>query len=415
MYSLAIYIYMFCVNLVAIFNRKAQLLMVGHSKTYDILRRSINEGDNVIWFHAASLGEFEQGRPLIEKIRENHPEHKILLTFFSPSGYEVRKDYKGADVICYLPFDTKLNARKFMRIAKPKMAFFIKYEFWQNYLSELHRRGVPTYSVASIFRPNQIFFRWYGHKYRNVLRTFAHLFVQNQESVDLLKTLGITNTTIVGDTRLDRVLQIREAAKDLPMCEAFESSRVQGDKNSRDYVVVAGSSWQPDEDIIIDYFNRHPNQRLIIAPHVVSESHLAEIESKLQRPAVRYTQATAKTAAEAHCLIIDCYGLLSSIYRYATVAYVGGGFGAGIHNVPEAAVYGVPVIIGPNNKKFREARKLIDLGGCFEINNSDDYATVIDTLISQPASLTKASTASADYIKANAGAVDMIYNFVFKG
>lgn len=415
MYSLAIYIYMFCVNLVAIFNRKARLLMVGHSKTYDILRRSINEGDNVIWFHAASLGEFEQGRPLIEKIRENHPEHKILLTFFSPSGYEVRKDYKGADVICYLPFDTKLNARKFMRIAKPKMAFFIKYEFWQNYLSELHRRGVPTYSVASIFRPNQIFFRWYGHKYRNVLRTFAHLFVQNQESVDLLKTLGIANTTIVGDTRLDRVLQIREAAKDLPMCEAFESSRVQGDKNSRDYVVVAGSSWQPDEDIIIDYFNRHPNQRLIIAPHVVSESHLAEIESKLQRPAVRYTQATAKTAAEAHCLIIDCYGLLSSIYRYATVAYVGGGFGAGIHNVPEAAVYGVPVIIGPNNKKFREARKLIDLGGCFEINNSDDYATVIDTLISQPASLTKASTASADYIKANAGAVDMIYNFVFKG
>lgn len=415
MYSLAIYIYMFCVNLVAIFNRKARLLMVGHSKTYDILRRSINEGDNVIWFHAASLGEFEQGRPLIEKIRENHPEHKILLTFFSPSGYEVRKDYKGADVICYLPFDTKLNARKFMRIAKPKMAFFIKYEFWQNYLSELHRRGVPTYSVASIFRPNQIFFRWYGHKYRNVLRTFAHLFVQNQESVDLLRTLGITNTTIVGDTRLDRVLQIRKAAKDLPMCEAFESSRVQGDKNSRDYVVVAGSSWQPDEDIIIDYFNRHPNQRLIIAPHVVSESHLAEIESKLQRPAVRYTQATAKTAAEAHCLIIDCYGLLSSIYRYATVAYVGGGFGAGIHNVPEAAVYGVPVIIGPNNKKFREARKLIDLGGCFEINNSDDYATVIDTLISQPASLTKASTASADYIKANAGAVDMIYNFVFKG
>ena len=406
---------MFCVNLVAIFNRKARLLMVGHSKTYDILRSSISEGDNVIWFHAASLGEFEQGRPLIEKIRENHPEYKILLTFFSPSGYEVRKDYKGADVICYLPFDTKLNARKFMRIAKPKMAFFIKYEFWQNYRTALHRRGVPVYSVASIFRPNQIFFRWYGHKYRNVLRTFAHLFVQNQESVDLLRTLNVTNTSIVGDTRLDRVLQIREAAKDLPLCEAFESSRVQEFKSSRDYVVVAGSSWQPDEDIIINYFNSHPNQRLIIAPHVVSESHLAEIESKLQRPSVRYTQATAETAAESHCLIIDCYGLLSSIYRYATVAYVGGGFGAGIHNVPEAAVYGVPVIIGPNNKKFREARKLIDLGGCFEINNSDEYAAVIDTLISQPDTLEKASTASADYIKANAGAVDMIYNFVFKG
>ncbi|MBO4730864.1 MAG: 3-deoxy-D-manno-octulosonic acid transferase [Bacteroidaceae bacterium] len=412
MYSLAIYIYMFCVNIVAIFNRKARLLMVGHSKTYDILRRGISEGDNVIWFHAASLGEFEQGRPLIEKIRENHPEYKILLTFFSPSGYEVRKDYKGADVICYLPFDTKLNARKFMRIAKPKMAFFIKYEFWQNYLTALHRRSIPVYSVASIFRPNQIFFRWYGHKYRNVLRTFAHLFVQNQESVDLLRTLDITNTSIVGDTRLDRVLQIKEQAKELPLCEAFAKSPLSKSDSS---ILVAGSSWQPDEDIIINYFNSHPNQRLIIAPHVVNDSHLAEIEGKLQRPAVRYTQATAETAAEAHCLIIDCYGLLSSIYRYATIAYVGGGFGAGIHNVPEAAVYGVPVIIGPNNKKFREARKLIDLGGCFEINNSDDYVAIIDMLTSQPDSLTKASTASADYIKANAGAVDMIYNYVFKG
>ena len=412
MYSLAIYIYMFCVNLVAIFNRKARLLMVGHSKTYDILRSGIHEGDNVIWFHAASLGEFEQGRPLIEKIRENHPEYKILLTFFSPSGYEVRKDYKGADVICYLPFDTKLNARKFMRIAKPKMAFFIKYEFWQNYLTALHRRGIPVYSVASIFRPNQIFFRWYGHKYRNVLRTFAHLFVQNQKSVDLLRTLNVTNTSIVGDTRLDRVLQIKEQAKELPLCEAFAKSPLSQSGSS---ILVAGSSWQPDEDIIIDYFNSHPNQRLIVAPHVVSDSHLAEIEGKLQRPAVRYSQATAETAAEAHCLIIDCYGLLSSIYRYATVAYVGGGFGAGIHNVPEAAVYGVPVIIGPNNQKFREARKLIELGGCFEIHNSEEYSSVIDMLTSQPDALIKASTASADYIKANAGAVDMIYNYVFKG
>ena len=410
MYSLAIYIYMFCANIVAIFNRKARQLMVGHSKTYDILRHGIGKDDNIIWFHAASLGEFEQGRPLIEKIRLTHPEYKILLTFFSPSGYEVRKDYKGADVICYLPFDTKLNARKFLKIAHPKMAFFIKYEFWQNYLTGLHRRGIPVYSVASIFRPNQIFFRWYGHKYRNVLRTFAHLFVQNQESVDLLRSLDINNTTIVGDTRMDRVLQIREAAKDLPLCEAFLA---QVSKESETSVLVAGSSWQPDEDIIIDYFNSHPEQRLIIAPHVVSESHLSEIEAKLQRPSVRYTQATQQTVGEAHCLIIDCYGLLSSIYRYATIAYVGGGFGVGIHNVPEAAVYGLPVIIGPNNQRFREARDLIALGGCFEIHGKDEFASIIERLTTQPDLLSKASKASAEYIRSNAGAVDIIYGHVF--
>ncbi|MBO4487317.1 MAG: 3-deoxy-D-manno-octulosonic acid transferase [Bacteroidaceae bacterium] len=405
MYSLAIYLYMFCANIVAIFNRKARQLMVGHSQTYDIMRRGIHKGDDFIWFHAASLGEFEQGRPLIEKIRQEHPEYKILLTFFSPSGYEVRKDYKGADVICYLPFDTKLNARKFLRIAQPKMAFFIKYEFWQNYLTALHRRNIPVYSVASIFRPKQIFFRWYGHKYRNVLRTFAHLFVQNQDSVDLLKTLGITNTTIVGDTRMDRVLQIRSEAKELPLCEAFTKTA--------DNTLVAGSTWQPDEDIIIDYFNRHPEQRLIIAPHVVSESHLAEIEGKLQRPALRYSQATADSAATAHCLIIDCYGLLSSIYRYATVAYVGGGFGVGIHNVPEAAVYGLPVIIGPNNQRFREARDLIQLGGCFEIHNAEEYESIIQRLNADSDFLSSASTASADYIRNNSGAVELIYNHIW--
>ncbi|MGN1236219.1 MAG: 3-deoxy-D-manno-octulosonic acid transferase, partial [Bacteroidaceae bacterium] len=331
MYSLAIYLYMLCVNIAALFNKKARLLKAGHAKTYKILRCGIKDGEQYLWFHAASLGEFEQGRPLIEKIRRNCPQYKILLTFFSPSGYEVRKDYEGADVCCYLPFDTMLNARKFIRIAKPSMAFFIKYEFWQNYITELHRQGIPTYSVASIFRPGQIFFRWYGHKYRNVLRYFTHLFVQNQQSINLLNSLNINNATIVGDTRMDRVLQIRQTAKKLPLCEAFCQSQ-----NGDGHIIVAGSSWQPDEDILIDYFNNHSEQRIILAPHVVSESHLAEIESKLRRPALRYSKATPETAASAHCLIIDCYGLLSSIYRYATIAYVGGGFGAGIHNVPEA-------------------------------------------------------------------------------
>ncbi len=408
MYSLAIYLYMFCVNIAALFNKKARLLKAGHSKTYKILRSGRQEGDRYLWFHAASLGEFEQGRPLIEKIREQHPQFKILLTFFSPSGYEVRKDYKGADICCYLPFDTMLNAKKFIRIAKPEMAFFIKYEFWLNYLSELHRRNIPTYSVASIFRPNQIFFRWYGHKYCEVLKCFTHLFVQNQQSVSLLKRLDINCATVVGDTRMDRVLQISQAAKSLPLCQAFCR-----DLPANSHVVVAGSSWQPDEDILIDYFNNHSEQRLILAPHVVSEAHLAEIESKLRRPALRYSKTTAESAAQAHCLIIDCYGLLSSIYRYATIAYVGGGFGAGIHNVPEAAVYGLPVIIGPNNHKFREATELIKLGGCFEVRGQQDYISVITHLTTDSAFLQRACQVSRDYICANAGAVDKVYNSVF--
>ena len=400
---------MFCVNIAAIFNRKARLIKAGHCKTYKILRNGIKEGEEYLWFHAASLGEFEQGRPLIEKIRNQNPQYRILLTFFSPSGYEVRKDYKEADVCCYLPFDTMLNAKKFIRIARPKMAFFIKYEFWQNYITELHRHNIPTYSVASIFRPNQIFFRWYGHKYRNVLKCFTHLFVQNQQSVNLLKRLDIDCATVVGDTRMDRVLQIRQTAKSLPLCEAFCQ-----EVSTNSHIIVAGSSWQPDEDILIDYFNNHSEQRLILAPHVVSEQHLAEIESQLRRPSVRYSKATAETAAQAHCLIIDCYGLLSSIYRYATVAYVGGGFGAGIHNVPEAAVYGVPVIIGPNNQRFREARELIKEGGCFEIRNSQDYISIITHLTTDTPFLQHASQISHDYICANAGAVDKIYNSIFQ-
>ena len=408
MYSLAIYLYMLCVNIAALFNKKARLLKNGHAKTYKILRRGIKDGEQYLWFHAASLGEFEQGRPLIEKIRRNCPQYRILLPFFSPSGYEVRKDYEGADVCCYLPFDTMLNARKFIRIAKPTMAFFIKYEFWQNYITELHRNNIPTYSVASIFRPNQIFFRWYGHKYRNVLRCFTHLFVQNQQSINLLNSLNINNATIVGDTRMDRVLQIRQTAKKLPLCEAFCQSPA-----SEGHTIVAGSSWQPDEDILIDYFNNHSEQRIILAPHVVSESHLAEIESKLRRPTVRYSKATPETATSAHCLIIDCYGLLSSIYRYATIAYVGGGFGAGIHNVPEAAVYGIPVIIGPNNRRFREARELIEQGGCFEIRNSQDYISIITHLTTDAPFLEHASQVANDYISANAGAVDKIYKHIF--
>lgn len=390
---------MLCANIAAFFNPKVRLLMRGHKDTWRILRREIGES-RYVWFHAASLGEFEQGRPLMERLRRDHPEKKILLTFFSPSGYEVRKNYQGADVVCYLPFDTPLNARKFVRLARPEMAFFIKYEFWRNYIEVLHRRKIPVYSVSSVFRPNQIFFRWYGRGYARVLRRFTHLFVQNEHSEELLRGLGVTEVSVVGDTRFDRVLDIMDEAKPLPLVERFAGCW---------RVLVAGSSWAPDEDMLIAYFNAHPGLRLVLAPHVISKEHLIEIEAKLHRPALRYSQATPKSVAEADCLIIDCYGLLSSIYRYATVAYVGGGFGAGIHNVPEAAVYGKPVIIGPNNKKFREAQALIGSGGCFEIRNAGEFGDTMDRLLSDKEALARAGEAAGRYIRSHTGAAEAVY------
>ena len=399
MYSLIIYFMLLGCRIAALFSPKVRTMMRGQDDAWRKLRQYGREG-GYVWFHAASLGEFEQGRPLMERLRQLHPEKKILLTFFSPSGYEVRKDYPGADLVCYLPIDTPLNARRFVRLARPEAAYFIKYEFWRNYLDTLHRAGVPTYSVSSIFREGQIFFRWYGRGYAQVLHHLTHLYVQNEHSRQLLKGIGVDQVTVVGDTRFDRVIDIRNAAKPLPLVERFAGCWK---------VVVAGSSWQPDEDLLIPYFNTHESLKLVLAPHVVSEDHLREIEAKLRRPFVRYTNATEKSARQAHCLIINCYGLLSSIYRYAEVAYVGGGFGVGIHNVPEAAVYGVPVIIGPNNKKFREAQALLKAGGCFEIQNAEDFNRLMQHFHDDPAALKAAGDAAAHYISDNAGAADLIY------
>lgn len=402
MYSIAIYFYMLCVNIASFLgNKKARLMMRGHRQTWKILRDGLSPEDRPVWFHAASLGEFEQGRPLIERYRREHPGRKILLTFFSPSGYEVRKHYKGADVVCYLPFDTALNARKFMRLARPSKAFFIKYEFWRNYLMALHRANVPTYSVSSIFRRGQVFFRWYGRNYARVLQNFTHLFVQNDASRRMLQGIGVTHVTVVGDTRFARVIDIKNEAKPLPILEQFAA-------DGRP-VLVAGSSWPPDEDIIIRYFNRHPELRLVLAPHVVSEEHLREIKGKLRRPSRRYMKSVPGNVAEADCLIIDCYGLLSSIYRYADVAYVGGGFGVGIHNVPEAAVYGVPVIIGPNNRKFREARALLRRGGCREVRSQQDFDSLMDAYLNDASTRRKDGETAADYIRENADAADAVY------
>ena len=369
-YNIAIYFVLWGIAIASIFNKKVRTMWRGEREAFKILASKVDPFAKYIWFHAASLGEFEQGRPLIERIRKEHPQYKILLTFFSPSGYEVRKNYEGADIICYMPIDTRLNAIRFLRLVHPEMAFFIKYEFWSNYLHILKHRNIPTYSVSSIFRKEQVFFKWYGGSYKNVLKCFTRFFVQNEESKRLLESIGIKAVDIVGDTRFDRVLQIKKAAKQLPICEAFTQNDCP--------VFVAGSSWPPDEDIFIRFFNEHRDWRLIIAPHVIAEEHLKQILSKIERrKVVRYTQTTPEEAAKADVLIIDCFGLLSSIYNYGDVAYVGGGFGVGIHNTLEAAVWNMPVIFGPNNKKFQEAQGLLKSGGGFEINGYEDFEVLM--------------------------------------
>ena len=430
MYNIIIYIYLLGVAIASLFNKKVKKMWQGEREAFDVLRSKVDPNAQYVWFHAASLGEFEQGRPIMERLRKEHPEYKILLTFFSPSGYEVRKNYDGADIICYLPLDTPLNARRFLRTIRPVMAFFIKYEFWYNYLHILKHRGIPTYSVSSIFRDGQIFFRWYGHQYGRVLKCFTHFFVQNVKSRQLLAGIGITNVSISGDTRFDRVLEIKQQAKELDIVEAFVESlssvgvqecrsayntssasnlsTCQLVNSSTKKVFVAGSSWQPDEEIFIKYFNEHPDWKLIIAPHVIGESHLQQIVKQLDMPVVRYTKTTPEEARNARCLIIDCFGLLSSIYNYGTVSYVGGGFGVGIHNVLEAAVWNIPVIFGPNNERFAEAQGLKRVGGGFEISDYDSFASVMNGFIADETSLNAAGSAASDFVKSQAGATDVV-------
>nr|WP_321373859.1 glycosyltransferase N-terminal domain-containing protein [uncultured Bacteroides sp.] len=398
-YNFGIYIYSLLIHLLAPFSRKPRKMMKGHWIVYELLRQQKEDGAKYIWFHAASLGEFEQGRPLIEKIKERYPEYKILLTFFSPSGYEVRKNYREADIVCYLPLDKPRNVNKFLDIIQPCMAFFIKYEFWKNYLDELHKRNIPVYSISSIFRKEQIFFKWYGGTYRKVLANFDQLFVQNETSKRFLSKIGINKVTVVGDTRFDRVLEIRQEAKDLPLVEAFKGNSM---------TIVAGSSWQPDEDLFIEYFNTHPDIKLIIAPHVIDENHLVEIISKLKRPYVRYSKANEQNVRNADCLIIDGFGLLSSIYRYGEIAYVGGGFGVGIHNILEAAVYGIPVIFGPKFQKFMEAKQLLEENGAFSIKNYEELSQLLDKMMTDTEYLKEVGGNADNYVRENLGASEKI-------
>lgn len=412
-YNIVIYFVLWGIAIASLFNEKVRKMWRGEREAFKILKQKVNPNAKYIWFHAASLGEFEQGRPLMERIRKDYPQYKILLTFYSPSGYEVRKNYEGADIICYMPVDTRLNAIRFLRLVRPVMAFFIKYEFWSNFLHILKHRNIPTYSVSSIFREDQVFFKWYGRSYAGVLKCFTRFFVQNEESKRLLDGIGITAVDVVGDTRFDRVLQIKEAAKQLPICEAFRTgvaSSQSADVPHHDFkVFVAGSSWPPDENIFIPFFNEHKDWRLLIAPHVIAEEHLKLILSLIKgKKVVRYTQTTPEEAAEADVLIIDCFGLLSSMYNYGDVAYIGGGFGVGIHNTLEAAVWNMPVIFGPNNKKFQEAQGLLKSDGGFEINTNEDFSGLMSSLMNDEAFLKQAGDKAGAFVAHLAGATDKV-------
>jgi 3-deoxy-D-manno-octulosonic-acid transferase len=410
MYNIAISFYAFVVRLVSPFNKKAKKMLAGQKKTFALLEEKIDKNSPYIWFHAASLGEFEQGRPLMEKIKQEKPEYKILLTFFSPSGYEVRKNYPGADIVCYLPFDFLRNVTQFLDLAHPVMAIFIKYEFWMNYLCRLKKRNIPTYIISAIFRPTQIFFRWYGRNYRKVLKNFKWFFLQDANSQGLLKKLDIRdNITISGDTRFDRVQEIYQQRKDIPLIDKFLNKKA----SDKDFVLVAGSTWEKDEEIIISYFNQTPEMKLVIAPHVITEERIKEFCSKLERPFARYSQMDEQEVSNVDCLVIDCFGLLSSIYRYGTVAYVGGGFGVGIHNILEAAVYGIPVIFGPNHSKFKEAKDLIECNGGISISGSDDFSIRMNTFLAYSSLLQEAGKSAKDYVTGNLGATHKIYEKIF--
>ena len=402
MYNAAISIYSFLLRLAAPFNKKAKLMTEGHSETFKILQERIDPKDKYVWFHVASLGEYEQAQPMMEIIKKENPSYKILLSFFSPSGYEVQKNNKIADIVCYLPLDKKKKVDLFLNLVNPKIAIFIKYEFWYHYIHQLYLRKIPVYLVSAVFRPNQLFFKPWGNVYREILKYYTQIFVQDEDSKTLIQEHGWDNVSVMGDTRMDRVIKIKEDALILPVVEKFTK------RKDNQTVLVAGSSWAEDEDIIFGYFNKHAYLKLIIAPHLIDEAHLEQIESKLKRSFVRYSQATEENILDYDCLIVDNFGLLSSIYRYGEIAYVGGGFGAGIHNLPEAAVHGLPVIFGPHYHKFIEARELLDNGGGFSINNEVDFNRIIKNFVTYPEDLEMAGEKASEYIYENAGASQKI-------
>ncbi len=410
LYNIGIYLYGAAARLVAMRSQKVRDMLAGQLTTLETLEaerlKKAPSGYDV-WVHAASLGEFEQGRPLIERLRREHPEKKILLTFFSPSGYNVRKNYDKVDTVAYLPFDTPAKVSRFLKAAKPKMAIFVKYEFWSNYLEQLNRSGVPTYIISAIFRPTQRFFRPGGDWARDALRQFTHLYVQDESSRSLLAGIGINNVTVAGDTRFDRVTDIMRTVKDVEVVESFIGGAP--------FTLIAGSSWPADEDVYVPWLKAHPDVKAIIAPHEFDSERLEQLRKRFGDKARLLSEIPqpSELKGDEQALIIDCFGLLSSLYRYGNLAYIGGGFGTGIHNINEAAVYGMPVVFGPKHQKFKEASDLIAEGGGFEVTGRESAAAVLDRLLQDHDACALAAKKAADYIKRNLGATDKIYADLF--
>ena len=405
LYNFGLTLYVWLIRLVAPRHPKARLWIDGRKDLYKRMAETIDPTDRIVWVHVASLGEFEQGRPIIERIRKTHPEYKILLTFFSPSGYEVRKNYQGVDYIFYLPIDTPRNARRFLDAAHPEIAIFVKYEFWLNLLRDLRRRKVRTYIVSAIFRRNSIFFRPYGGMWRQALESFDVMFVQNEESKKLLAGLGFDNVIVAGDTRFDRVAEIAAAAKHIDIIDRFK-----GDKR----LFVAGSTWNPDEELLIRLINDNADVKFIVAPHEMDEGRMARLAAEAKGGTLRYTQCTPHTAyGSKQLLILDTVGILASVYGYATWSYIGGGFGVGIHNTLEAATFGLPVAFGPNYAKFKEARDLVTLGAARPVKNYDELRTWFIPLRDNEDFLQKTSRIAKDYTTRHQGATNIIVKTIF--
>ncbi|HOU02103.1 MAG TPA: glycosyltransferase N-terminal domain-containing protein [Bacteroidales bacterium] len=398
-YNIGIYIYLILLRIVSPFNRKAKLWVSGRKGWYQGLKGKIDPAERYIWVHCASLGEFEQGRPVIEAIKKKDPGCRIILTFFSPSGYEIRKNYGQADIIYYLPADNRRNAERFISLVNPEKVIFVKYEFWYNYISVLDERAIPLYIISAIFRQDQYFFRWYGMFFRKLLHKIKGFYVQDQLSADVLRAEGLGNVIIAGDTRFDRVIELAENARNIDEIELFRGS---------EKLVVAGSTWEGDEKIIARFINRFPDRiKWVIAPHEIEKGNIERLEKLLEVRSLRFSRFRAEEC-DARVLIIDNIGMLSSVYRYAHVAVIGGGFGRGIHNLLEAACWGVPVLFGPNHKKFREALELKENGGGKSFTNYTEFEELLNELMYEQAVCKKASEAACNYVKENAGATHKI-------
>lgn len=395
LYQIGIFAYTFIIYLASPFNNKAKQWLHGRKNIFQHIKQTINPETKKVWFHVSSLGEFEQGRPVIEAYKAKYPNIEIVLTFFSPSGYEVRKNYEGADYVFYLPIDSRNNARKFIALVKPTQAFFVKYEFWHHYLSQLKKNHIPTYIVSAIFRPQQLFFKPYGRWYLAMLKKFTYLYVQNQESLDLLNTHGINNCSIGGDTRFDRVYDIAQKAKQLPIAEAFSKGA---------FVIVAGSTWPKDEELLFEFIKHLPaNGKLLIAPHEVHSKNIERIIQEAPEPILKYSEANQQKASEAKLLLIDSIGILSSLYQYGQLAYIGNGFGPGIHNTLEAATFGLPVVFGPNYHRFQEACDLIESKAGFTINSYEKLHETFNQLINDENLRISSGKAASKYVKSMCG------------